>query len=408
MEKNRIEICDVTLREGEQTPGVFFELSDKVKLAQELLNAGISNIEVGVIGIDSDERAYEEIRDSTTAGERNLSMTLLPVEGLFKRLLDVDIQAVNIVVPSTDVLAGAFGSDSKSLRDKVIRWIRDLQKRPQQLRIVLADASRALFLDKESGMPRAHKISEESLHNFSDCIDLFVAEGVKEFIIADTLGIFTPSDVSYLMNFLRQRHPSLQWGVHFHNDFGLACANSLTALECGAALIQTGFNGLGERSGIAATPEVVAALKYLYDIDLGIGIQRIRQIAKTVEYMTGIVINERAPVVGRGLYLYETATPILGMLKHGFQFFEPIVADDLGEERKLIIGKHTSARLHDELRERGILPKDTPHDMLKTQAATRREGYIAALRKIVEVYHELNEASLTAFPVQPSIAKKTS
>jgi isopropylmalate/homocitrate/citramalate synthase len=399
MEKNRIEICDVTLREGEQTPGFFFEVGDKVKLAQEMLDAGINNIEVGVIGIDSDEKAYGEILNSTAGVERNLSMVLLPVKTLFKKLLDLNIQSVNIVVPLTDVLAGAFGSSSGSLRDEIVRWVRDLQKKAQQLRIVLADASRALFVDKKSGMLRVRKISEESLHNFSDSIELFAAEGVKEFIIADTLGIFTPRDVSDLMNFLKQRHPGLQWGVHFHNDFGLACANSLTALECGAALIQTAFNGLGERSGIAATPEIVAALKYLYDIDLGVDIKKIRQIAKIVEYMTGIVINERSPVVGRGLYWYETATPVLAMLKYGFQAFEPIVADDLGEERKLIIGKHTSGRLYDELTKRGIVSTETSHQEIKMQAMARREGYISALRKIVELYHELREESLISFPL---------
>ncbi|MCG3155111.1 MAG: 2-isopropylmalate synthase [bacterium] len=402
MEKDHVEICDVTLREGEQTPGVFFAIREKVRLAQKLLNAGLRNIEIGVIGIDSDEKAYEEISKCATLPDKNLSMTLLPLYGLFKRQVSLDIQTINIVVPLTENLAGAFDSDLSTLHREIAVWIGWLEKRSKHFRIVLADTSSSLFHITDGKRKGVRNISEEHLMKLSACIDLFAAEGAKEFIIADTLGIFVPSDVSYLMHFLRDRYPDLRWGVHFHNDFGIASANTLTAFECGASLLQTAFNRLGERSGIATTAEVVGALKYLFTIDLGINIGKVREIASDFELLTGIMVNEREPIVGRGLYWYETATPILAMMKHGFHSLEVIPAEDTGQQRRLIIGKHTSGRLYYELREKGIISAQSDHDMLKMQAMSRREAHIAALRTFVRAYHELIDTSLISFPFSPS------
>jgi len=407
LEKNRVEICDITLREGEQTPGVFFKLDDKITIAEELLKSGIRNIEIGVVGISLDERAYEEIYRNTSKRNRNLSMALLPYETSFKRYLNSNIQYINIVVPLTEFLSGAFGSDPKSIHKLVGGWVDNLIKQKRNFRIVLADASRAIF-SQDNKRKQVIKTLEHNLKVITNAIETFVDKGAKEFIIADTLGIFTPTDVHILFGFLNSKYKDIRWGVHFHNDFGLATANVLAAYSNGATLLQSAFNSLGERSGIASTAEICAALKYLYDVKLGVDIRKLRSIANKLEAITEIIINHRAPVVGRGLYWYETATPLFGMMKYKPSFFEIITAEDVKAQRKIIIGKHTSNRLFDYLKKEGILNNGTEHNELRTKAIERREAYKTDLSSMIELYHKMSEESLTSIPfsVQKNNKKK--
>lgn len=76
--------------------------------------------------------------------------------------------------------------------------------------------------------------------------------------------------------------------VHFHNDFGLATANTLTAIECGADQAHVTVNGLGERTGNCSLEELVMTLKASYGIDLGLETSRLYSLSTLVGRLTGV------------------------------------------------------------------------------------------------------------------------
>lgn len=399
MEKNSIKIFDVTLREGEQTPGLFFSPTEKVYLVKRMIEAGIRHIEVGVVGIAEDEAAFRAMADEGLTEKAEISLTLLPCAELCDKALNSDIKYLNIVFPVTACLAETFKFTVDSYIKYHIPWIEILRESGKQIRMALADASRFVLLNPEQKIAHDISVIKNNLANLIELIRSFYAHGVEGFIFTDTVGLLAPSEVSLCMNRLRREFPEVEWGAHFHNDFGLATANTLTAYEQGATLLQGSFNFLGERCGIASPAEIISALRYLYGVELNIDLAKIRRLAYEIEEMTGIIINERQPVIGRGLYWYETATPLLTMLNREAGIFETIPVGDAGAGRKILIGKHTSKKLFKLYQERKVIGQDHELQTLKEQAAERREAKLSDLRKIIQDYHHTVEECYCLLPV---------
>ncbi len=93
--------------------------------------------------------------------------------------------------------------------------------------------------------------------------------GVDRVIPCDTVGILTPERTAEFFSKLKE-HIKVPVGVHCHNDFGMAVANSIIALSSGAEEVHATINGLGERAGNAALEEIVISLRTLYKLDLNI------------------------------------------------------------------------------------------------------------------------------------------
>lgn len=405
METHGVKVFDVTLREGEQTPGLSFTPQEKAQITKQMIEAGLRYIEIGMIGVKEDEEAYYKIEKDHLVDQAEISMALLPCPELLDKALLFPIETINIVFPVSKYLSATFplGTITDSFLKNNISWIKliqSVQEKKKNIRLALADASRFLLLDSNGlRITRNQLTIEENTQKLIELINVFVDQGVKEFIFVDTVGLLTPSEVAICMNRLQTEIKNVEWGVHFHNDFGLATANTLTAYEYGATWLQSSFNFLGERCGIPATAEIVAALKYLYNEDLNIDLGKIRKIAYEIEEISGMIISERQPVIGRGLYWYETATPLLTMLKNGTQIFETIPAGDNGVERMVTIGKHTSKKLFKLYQDRGIVGKHEELRVLKQQAYEKRKEMLPIMQTFIMNYHSALQNSYNFLPM---------
>src|SRR5256886_15053380 len=108
-----------------------------------------------------------------------------------------------------------------------------------------------------------------------DLYDACTAAGAPRAAVCDTVGVMTPPGIAWFFGQLKRRLKPTELSFHGHNDFGLAVANSLAAVEAGVAVPHTCVNGLGERSGNASFEELVLALEALYGYDTGIDVSRI-------------------------------------------------------------------------------------------------------------------------------------
>ena len=90
--------------------------------------------------------------------------------------------------------------------------------------------------------------------------------------------------------------------VYNHNDFGMATANAMAAVRAGAVSLVTSINGIGEGTGNAALEEIIMALKYLENIDLGINTSRFREIAEYVAKASARAVPVWKAIVGTNVF----------------------------------------------------------------------------------------------------------
>jgi len=166
--------------------------------------------------------------------------------------------------------------------------------------------------------------------------------------------VMTPPGIAWFFGQLKGRLKPTELSFHGHNDFGLAVANSLAAVEAGVAVPHTCVNGLGERSGNASFEELVLALEALYGYDTGIDVSRIFELSQLVETLSGIPVGMHQPLVGHNAFAHESGIHAHGVIKHTATY-EPIQPEKLGRQRTFVFGKHTgSLAVAEKLRGRGV------------------------------------------------------
>jgi isopropylmalate/homocitrate/citramalate synthase len=199
----------------------------------------------------------------------------------------------------------------------------------------------------------AEDASRTPLPLLSELVEAAVEAGACRYIFADTTGSLSPEATRHYCCGLAAAFPRIERVCHFHNDFDLATSNTLAAVLNGFTTFSTTLNGLGERAGNASLHSVVAALKYLYGLEIpGFRYDRLCAAKSLVESVTGIPVQAKEPVIGRNVYSHES-----GIHAHGVGIFrcmyEPIPYQEVGGDARFVYGKHSgSASLRRLLEER--------------------------------------------------------
>jgi len=163
--------------------------------------------------------------------------------------------------------------------------------------------------------------------------------GADRLRYCDTVGIMDPFKMYDTIKTLIER-VDLPVEMHTHNDFGMATANTMAGIKAGATYAGVTVNGLGERAGNAALEEVVMALKYLWNIDLGIKTERFKEICEYVARASARPLSPNKAIVGANVFAHEAGIHTDGVLKYTrtYEVFNP---EDVGLERQIVIGKHS-------------------------------------------------------------------
>ena len=165
----------------------------------------------------------------------------------------------------------------------------------------------------------------------------------------------------YLGEVKKRLGTKIEYGVHIHNDFGMATALNLAALEEGVQCVNTTLGGLGERAGNTPFEEVVLALELLYDHDTGIDLERIQEVSAKVEEYSGVPLGITKPITGYNAFTHESGIHTDGVIKNTLTY-EPIQVEMMrGRTRRFVFGKHTGTRaIETRLAEYGLtnVPKE--------------------------------------------------
>jgi 2-isopropylmalate synthase len=158
--------------------------------------------------------------------------------------------------------------------------------------------------------------------------------------VPDTVGVIVPSAMYKLIGEIA-KNVKIPIDVHCHNDFGLAVANSLAAVEAGASQVQVTINGLGERAGNADLAETVMGLHSLYGAKTNIKTQYIVETSHLVQRYTDIKMPPTMPIVGENAFAHESGIHTHGVLVRSDTFEPGVMTPEMvGHRRRIVLGKH--------------------------------------------------------------------
>ncbi|MBR5735114.1 MAG: 2-isopropylmalate synthase [Desulfovibrionaceae bacterium] len=374
----RVVIFDTTLRDGEQSPGATMNRQEKLRLARQLERLGVDVMEAGFPAASpGDFAAVSEIARAA----KNVSVAALA------RAVKSDVDC------ACDALAGAvsprvhvfIAGSELHMREK-------LRKTPRE---VLAMAEAAV----SHAASRIRDV-EFSVEDASRADPAFLAEllavgaraGAGTLNIADTVGYAQPDEFAELLRFVMARidgAEKLTFGVHCHNDLGLAVANTLAALRAGARQAEVTLCGLGERAGNASLEEVVMALKVrqdVYGLATNVRSEKIFPACRLLSMILGRPIPATKPVVGGNAFAHESGIHQDGVLKNRGTY-EIMTPESIGRaDEELVIGKHSGrAAVRARLEALGYLLDDAQLDAV-----------FAAVKRLADQKNTIHDEDLEA------------
>lgn len=323
----QVLIWEETLRDGEQTPGVYFTPEEKLELAKRFDDMGIHIADCGIPAVSDKEK--QAVKMIAREGLRNLSVLAAcrTLKSDIDACIECDVDEISPFIAASPVhLQYKLRMTEEEVIKNSVESIEYGKAHGVKVTFVTEDTVRA----DPNFVTRLYKAAIEA--------------GADRLLLCDTVGVMTPRAFQWwLQDFKRRVKPKVELGVHIHNDFGMATANSLAALEEGVTVVNTCFGGLGERAGNAPFEEVVMALELLYGVKTGIKLDKIHETARRVEELSGVPLGITKPIVGYNAFTHESGIHTDGVIKNTLTY-EPIQVEMLRRRRRFVFGKHTGTR----------------------------------------------------------------
>ena len=330
---NRVIIFDTTLRDGEQSPGISLNTSEKLEIAHQLARLGVDVIEAGFpISSPGDFAAVQaiarEVEGPVIAGLARAHAA--DIERAHEAVREAERPRIHTFISTSDI---HIVHQLQSTRDDV----------KAQARAAVAHA-RSLVDDVEFSPMDATRADVDFT---AEVLQIAIDEGATTINIPDTVGYAMPHEFTAFLGRLYELTPGLRdvvLSVHCHDDLGLAVANSFAGLLAGARQVEVAVNGIGERAGNASLEEVVMLLRTRQaDVGFRTGVET-REIARTsrlISRLTGYAVQPNKAVVGRNAFAHESGIHQDGVLKER-STYEIMDATTIGlEANSLVLGKHS-------------------------------------------------------------------
>ncbi|MCD5425275.1 MAG: 2-isopropylmalate synthase [Methanosarcinaceae archaeon] len=321
--KRHITVFDTTLRDGEQTPGVSLTTEQKLEIARQLDKLCVDSIEAGFpITSEGDKQSVKLIVNENL----NLKVCGLArvVEKDIDACIDCGVDIIHTFIPTSD-----------------IQRIHTIKKEREE---VLEMSQNAVDYIKSHGIECMFSAMDATRTDFDYLKEVYktvVDVGCDIINVPDTVGIMAPSGIYNLINRLKKEIKGALIDVHCHNDFGLAVANNIMAIEAGAGQVQVTINGIGERAGNASLAETVMSLHSIYEMQTNIKTEYILETSKMVEQYTGIRIPPNTAIVGENAFAHESGIHTHGVLEKSDTFEPGIMTPEMvGAVRRIVLGKH--------------------------------------------------------------------
>jgi 2-isopropylmalate synthase len=368
-----VKLYDTTLRDGAQTEGISFSVSDKLRIAEKLDELGVHYIEAGWPGANpKDVEVFKKLKRLRLKHSKVVAFgsTRRPKikskdDTILKSLIKAETKAITIFGKSwdlhvKDILCTTLEENLNMIRDSVL-FLKSKRKE------VIFDAEH--FFDGYKSNPSyaidTLKAAEEG---GADCLAL-----------CDTNGGTVTSDIFRIIEEVRS-HVNKPLGIHTHNDCDLAVSNSITAVQAGCVHVQGTINGYGERCGNANLISIIPILKLKLGIDCvsDLQLKSLTDVSRFISEMSNMKQMGNQPFAGFSAFAHKAGVHVNAILKNpkSYEHIEPAA---IGNRRRLLIselsGKSTILRKAEELDL--ALQKDSPKTkkILKLIQDLEHKGY---------------------------------
>lgn len=310
-----------------------------MEIARQLSMLGVDIIEAGFPSSSEGEKKI--VGDIAKAGLTSQVCALCRAKKEdIDAAIDCGVDVVHVFIPTSPVqMKYAVNLTEEQVLKSAVESIEYVKKHGLKCEFSPMDATRS----ETSFLKRVCKAAQDA--------------GMDTLNVPDTVGIMIPKTTIKLIEELKTA-VSVPISIHCHDDFGMAVANSLAAVEAGADQVHVAVNGLGERAGNASLEEVVAALHLIYKYKTNVNTKLLYSTSRMVASLTGITVQANKAIVGENAFAHESGIHTRGVTEKPLTF-EPINPELVGRTRKLVAGKLAGTRgIKAELEEIGIHPTD--------------------------------------------------
>ncbi len=380
MAKDKVQIFDTTLRDGEQVPGCKLDTEQKLVIAKRLDELGVDIIEAGFpISSPGDFQSVHEIAKLVK------NATVCGLTRAVKKDIEVAAEAIKIA-KRPRIHTGIGTSDShikfkfNSTREKII-----------ERAVEAVSYAKSFVEDVEFYAEDAGRTDNAYLAQVCEAV---IKAGATVLNIPDTTGYCLPEEYGAKMKYLKENVKGIDKAIlscHCHNDLGLATANSISGVINGARQIECTINGIGERAGNTSLEEVVMILRqhpYL-DLDTDINSTLLYDTSQMVSQKMGMPVQPNKAIVGSNAFAHSSGIHQDGVIKQR-ETYEIIDPKDVGVSQSSIVLTARSGRAALAYRAKNVgyeltkLQLDVVYDNFLKFADRQKEIFDEDIHKIIE------------------------
>jgi len=381
MSKEKVQIFDTTLRDGEQAAGTRLGAREKLEIARQLVRLNVDIIEAGFPASSPEDFEAVRLISEQIEGPIICGLTRAikdDIEICQKALKKAKRSRIHTGIGVSEIhIAGKFADDKygKTMGEKqatilkmAVEAVRHTRRYTDDVEFYAEDSSRAFLYE---------------------ILEAVIDAGATVVNIPDTTGYSMPEQYGALIRDIRANVPNIAKAtisVHCHDDLGMAVANSLAGVKNGARQVEGTINGVGERAGNAAIEEIVMAIHtrsdFFEEIETNINTREFYRTSRMVADMLGMPVPANKAVVGRNAFAHSSGIHVDGFLKKR-ETYEIMRPETIGIDQSRVVLTARTGRhgLKHRLEEMG-------YTLSKTELDKTYERFLAVADKKKEVFDE--------------------
>jgi 2-isopropylmalate synthase len=317
MNRDKVQIFDTTLRDGEQVPGCKLDTHQKLVIAARLDEMGVDIIEAGF--------PVSSPGDFLSVSEISKIVKNATVCGLTRAVKnDIDVAAAALKHAKKPRIHTGIGTSNSHIVHKLNTTREDIIARAKYA----VSYAKSYVEDVEFYAEDAGRTDNDFLAHVCEEV---IKSGATVLNIPDTTGYCLPEEYGAKIKYLKENVKGIEnviLSCHCHNDLGMATANSIAGVINGARQIECTINGIGERAGNTALEEVVMILKqhpYL-NLDTNINTRQLNEMSRLVSESMGMIVQPNKAIVGANAFSHSSGIHQDGVIKNRetYEIMDPL------------------------------------------------------------------------------------
>ena len=334
MNREKVQIFDTTLRDGEQVPGCKLDTSRKLVIANRLDEMGVDIIEAGF--------PVSSPGDFLSVTDISRIVKNATVCGLTRAVKnDIDVAAQALKYAKKPRIHTGIGTSESHIVHKLNTTREEIIARAK----FAVSHAKSYVEDVEFYAEDAGRTDNEFL---ARVCEEAIKSGATVLNIPDTTGYCLPEEYGAKIKYLRENVKGIEnviLSCHCHNDLGMATANSISGAVNGARQIECTINGIGERAGNTALEEVVMIFKQHPYLNLytDIDSKQLNEMSRLVSESMGMIVQPNKAIVGANAFAHSSGIHQDGVIKNRatYEIMDPL---DVGVNESSIVLTARSGR----------------------------------------------------------------